>query len=92
MIPSERVLTFLYVWQVLTSKRGVRHKSQIFWDEEEVTLTKLGNLLANLKAQGNPPVIKIRADRELRYQEVIDVIDMIKQNKLTKISLDTQAR
>ena len=39
-----------------------------------------------------PPVLSIRADANLPYQKVITVIDMVKQRKLTKISLDTKVR
>jgi biopolymer transport protein ExbD len=37
-----------------------------------------------------PPVLSIRADAQLAYQNVITVVDMIKQRKLSKISLDTK--
>ena len=39
-----------------------------------------------------PPVLSIRADSQLPYQNVITVVDMIKQRKLTKISLDTKVK
>ena len=38
----------------------------------------------------DPPVLSIRADAQLDYQNVITVVDMIKQRKLSKISLDTK--
>lgn len=41
---------------------------------------------------GNPPVISVRADRNIPYQEVVTLLDMLKQNNLTKINLDTQSR
>ena len=34
-----------------------------------------------------PPVLSIRADAQLPYQQVITVIDMIQQRELSKISL-----
>jgi len=37
-------------------------------------------------------VLSIRADSALPYQQVITVIDMIKQRKLSKISLDTKVK
>jgi biopolymer transport protein ExbD len=37
-----------------------------------------------------PPVLSIRADAQLPYQRVVTLIDMIKQRKLSKISLDTK--
>jgi biopolymer transport protein ExbD len=52
-------------------------------------------LEANLSAyavSADPPVISIRADRSIQYQEVVTVLDLLKRNKLSKISLDTQMR
>jgi biopolymer transport protein ExbD len=52
-------------------------------------------LEANLRAyavSADPPVISIRADRSIQYQEVVTVLDLLKRNKLSKISLDTQMR
>jgi biopolymer transport protein ExbD len=34
--------------------------------------------------------LSIRADAQLPYQRVVTLIDMIKQRKLSKISLDTK--
>ncbi|MEM8549633.1 MAG: biopolymer transporter ExbD [Verrucomicrobiota bacterium] len=65
---------------------------QVFWGEEPVTLEKLDQLLNGLAASGNPPVISLRADRTIRYQKVIEVIDLIKGNDLSRINLDTQAK
>ena len=41
---------------------------------------------------GNPPVISVRADRNIAYQEIVILLDLLKENKLTKINLDTQSR
>jgi biopolymer transport protein ExbD len=38
------------------------------------------------------PVLRIRADKELPYESVIGLIDLIKQNNLVKISLDTEVK
>lgn len=51
-------------------------------------------LAANLRVYGNsvsPPDIGLAADGGIRYQEVITVIDMLKQNDLTRLNLDTQS-
>lgn len=61
-----------------------------FWGDQAVGRDELEVLLGELATRAEPPVLNIRADRELRYQEVVTVIDLIKQNGLTKISLDTQ--
>jgi biopolymer transport protein ExbD len=38
-----------------------------------------------------PPVISVRADRAIAYQEVVAVLDLCKRYNLTRISLDTQS-
>jgi len=51
-------------------------------------------LEANLRSYGNsvtPPDIGLIADRSIQYQEVITVIDLLKQNDLTRLNLDTQS-
>jgi biopolymer transport protein ExbD len=36
--------------------------------------------------------MRIRADKRLPYEQVIALIDLIKQNNLVKISLDTEVQ
>ncbi|MFU8848764.1 MAG: ExbD/TolR family protein [Opitutales bacterium] len=61
-----------------------------YWGEEQVSQQQLGDLLDTMAMDPSPPVLSIRADATLPYQRVITVIDMIKQRKLSKISLDTK--
>ncbi len=61
------------------------------WGDEYVTVTQLQDYLDVLAANPDPPVLSIRADGALPYQEVVTVMDMIKQRKISKISLDTKA-
>jgi len=61
-----------------------------YWGENQVSIVELGDLLDTLVMDADPPVLSIRADSNLPYQKVITVVDMIKQRKLSKISLDTK--
>lgn len=63
-----------------------------FWGRDEVSREELELLLAELATRDDPPVLRIRADRNLRYEAVIQVMELIKQNNLTRISLDTQVQ
>ncbi|TVP78869.1 MAG: biopolymer transporter ExbD [Puniceicoccaceae bacterium] len=63
---------------------------QYFWGEAPVSAQQLGDLLDTMAMDPSPPVLSIRADAQLPYQRVITVVDMIKQRKLSKISLDTK--
>lgn len=61
-----------------------------YWGDQQVSELQLGDLLDTMAMDPAPPVLSIRADAQLPYQRVIKVIDMIKQRKLSKISLDTK--
>lgn len=63
-----------------------------YWSDQNVTLQQLGDLLDTAAMDADPPVLSIRADAELPYQKVVTVLDMIKQRKLSKISLDTKVQ
>ncbi len=71
---------------------SVTQDGQLFWGNAAVDLETLDKNLERLAIQTNPPVLNIRADARLPYQKVIEVIDLIKQNNLEKISLDTQVK
>ncbi|MGJ8637987.1 MAG: ExbD/TolR family protein [Opitutaceae bacterium] len=63
-----------------------------YWDDNKVTIVELGDLLDTVAMNANPPVLRIRGDGAVPYQKVMTVMDMIKQRKLSKISLDTEAK
>ena len=71
---------------------SITKDGQVFWGTTPVDQNTLARNLELLSKMPNPPVINIRADARLQYQKVIDVVDLIKQNQLEKISLDTQVR
>lgn len=62
------------------------------WGSREVGKPELAQLLAKAAAEEEEPVIHLRADRNLKFQAVVDVIEMIQKEKLTKFSIDTQLR
>lgn len=69
---------------------AINRAGQYFWGDEPVTREQLGDLLDTMAMDPAPPVLSIRADAALPYQQVITVVDMIKQRQLSKISLDTK--
>ena len=82
--PTERKPAFQVV--------SINAEGHIHWGKDKVDLEKLSDLLSTMSQQNNPPTLKIRADRTLPYQSVIEVIELIKKNQLSKISLDTQVK
>jgi biopolymer transport protein ExbD len=62
------------------------------WGNDSITRQELESRLDVIsKIVGEQPTIHIRADRKLTYQKVIDVVNMLKERNLTKLSLDTKA-
>ena len=60
------------------------------WGGDDVTKARLEALLDEI-AEAPPldrPVVHIRGDKNLPYQKIIDVVDMLKSRNLTKLSLD----
>lgn len=70
----------------------IKADGQIYWGKQPVDLVELNSLLASLSKTQDPPAISLRADRNLIYQKVIDVIDAIKRHNLTKLHLDTEVK
>lgn len=71
---------------------AIRRDGKLFWDNQPLSHAALDKSLARTANEANPPVISIRADAAIRYQKVIDVLDLIKKHQLSKISLETQTR
>ena len=71
---------------------SVRKDGSYFWGETPVEWSELVRLIEDLGKESNPPVINLRADGAVNYQQVISVVDELKKNKLEKLSLDTQVK
>jgi biopolymer transport protein ExbD len=67
-------------------------QGRYYWGREPVDADRLLSLLQELATRTDPPVISLRADASLPYQQVINVIDLIKQAGLVKLNLDTQVK
>lgn len=81
--PPDKDLTFQ---SISIDKRGVYHFGSTPVDREELRAR-----LEELAQRPKPPVIRIRADFALQWQEVVTLMDEIKRQNLTKITFDTQA-
>jgi biopolymer transport protein ExbD len=68
---------------------SIDRSGQYFWDSDPVSPAEMDTRLADIRLSPEPPVLHIRGDREIEYQRVIDLLNLIKRNNLTRISLDT---
>ena len=72
---------------ITIDSEGVYH-----WGNDPIGKAQLGLQLDEImQAEGEQPTIQIRGDRNLLWQQIIDVINMLKERNLTKLSLDTKA-
>jgi biopolymer transport protein ExbD len=71
---------------------SINPQGQFFWGTEAVADNEMGARLALMADTDEPPVVQIRADSQLPYQRVVDLLDLVKGAGLNKISLETKAR
>lgn len=65
---------------------------QFQWGKNTVTQEMLETKLDEVaESDGEQPTIHIRGDRSLKYQKIMDVVNMLKTRNLSKLSLDTKA-
>ena len=71
---------------------SISRQGELYWGSKKVTEAEMTVLLQETSKADVVPVLRIRADKELPYERVIGLIDLIKQNNLVKISLDTEVK
>ncbi len=67
-------------------------KGAFFLGKEPLSDKSLYKRLEEFSRLPQTPVIRIRAHKNLKYDRVVQLIDYVKQNNLTKISLDTEVK
>ena len=70
---------------------SIDRNGNYYWGDGRVSFQQVQLNLAALAGQPKPPVLRIRADFSLQYQRVVALLDEVKKNNLTRISLDTRA-
>jgi len=70
---------------------SIDRKGQYYFGARPVSFTELETLVAGLGIRKTQPVIRIRADQSLQYQQVIRLMNLLMKNNLSKITFDTQA-
>jgi biopolymer transport protein TolR len=62
-----------------------------YYNDQKVSFAELKNRLGGLAAREKQPVIRIRVDGALAWQQVITLVSELKRRNLTKINFDTEA-
>ena len=71
---------------------SIDENGSVYFGSQRVSYTELAKNLNSLAAKPKQPVIRIRADMNLQWQQVVRVMDEIKKHNLTKITFDTEGR
>ena len=67
-------------------------QGHFYWGTNPVSDSEMAERLGRLSSDGEQPILRIRADKQLPYYRVIQLIDLVKQHDLVKISLDTEVQ
>jgi len=67
-------------------------KGAYYLDNAPIVFSRLTERLKEFGIQPKPPVIRIHADGKVPYEKVINLVDELKKNNLSKISFDTQTK
>lgn len=70
---------------------AIDKRGRYYFGTTPVDFDELRPRLAELARRPKPPVIRIKADLTLQWQQVVRLMDEIKKHDLTKITFDTQA-
>ena len=71
---------------------SIDRAGNFYFGSRRVSFAELSSNLGALSAKPKPPVIRIRADLTLQWQQVVRVMDEIKKHNLTRITFDTEAK
>lgn len=71
---------------------SIDRSGRFYFGNRQVSFTELSSNLAAVAARPKPPVIRIRADLTLQWQQVVRVMDEIKKHNLTKVTFDTESK
>ena len=76
------------VAEVLTI--SVAENERVYLEGQRVTLEELGERLANVHAAREDVAVLIKADTDLRYGKVIEVLDTVRGVGITRLAMATK--
>lgn len=60
--------------------------------EQQISRDQLVNLIKNKQAENAEQPVVIAADKQVRYEEVIQIMDLLQQHQIRKVGLLTKSR
>lgn len=71
---------------------AIDESGTIYVGSKKVSYNELGKALDEFAARSKPPVIRLRGDMSLQYQQIVRILDELTKRNLTRISLDTESK
>lgn len=68
----------------------VTRSQEVFLEKERVNIDKLQSILVNIKKQKPKTNVYLRADRDVPYGAVIQVMDAVKRSGIDKLGMVTE--
>ena len=68
----------------------ITEKGDIYIDDEKTSLNEIKVILFHLKEERPHLKVFIRGDRNAFYERVVDVLDVVRETGLTRVSLETE--
>ena len=67
-------------------------RKQIYLNDDPVDLARLRNTLELVKKRSPDSFISVQADRDIVYERVIEVLDLIRLSGITNVALATDTK
>jgi biopolymer transport protein TolR len=71
---------------------SIDQNGKYYVGSKAVTFAELSSTLTEFGNRAKKPIIRIRADMSLQYQQVVRLMDELTKRGLTRISLDTESK
>ena len=71
---------------------SIDQNGRLYVGSKQVSFSELGRALDEFAARSKPPVIRLRGDMTLQYQQIVRIMDELMKRNLTRISLDTETK
>tara|TARA_R110001592_G_scaffold23571_1_gene92341 strand:+ start:945 stop:1355 length:411 start_codon:yes stop_codon:yes gene_type:complete len=77
--------------QADTISLSLTAEAKLYWNKELIDLSELNKRLSNAAGQHPQPGIQLRADKDLRYEEVIIIMSAVQNSGIEALGFITEA-
>lgn len=68
----------------------VSSNERVYFENQRVTVAELGQRLANIKAARDDVAVLIKADSDLKYGKVVEVLDTVREVGISRLAMATR--